>query len=94
MSTVRFSSCLTVIPLIAERSLCAEGQNLPQWSMNYDTPTCAAEILPLASPKLQERTEAMTQREYWHELAAIAVVAVLCGGVVLLLAKALAWVMT
>ena len=36
----------------------------------------------------------MTQREYWHELAAILIVAVLGGGVVLLLAKALAWVFT
>ena len=36
----------------------------------------------------------MTEREYWHELAAIAVFAVLCGGMALLLAKALAWVMT
>ena len=36
----------------------------------------------------------MSEREYWHELAAILIVAILGGGVVLLLAKALAWVMT
>ena len=36
----------------------------------------------------------MSEREYWHELAAILVVALIAGGVVLLLAKALAWVMT
>ena len=36
----------------------------------------------------------MTEREYWHELAAILLLALVAGGVVLLLAKALAWVMT
>ena len=36
----------------------------------------------------------MTPREYWHELAAILIVALLGGGGVLLVAKALAWVMT
>ena len=36
----------------------------------------------------------MTEREYWHELAAILLLALIAGGAVLLLAKALAWVMT